>query len=90
VNGLANLPQVVLGPLVVSYVMVLRVGWVPGRWRAPELSRPAARPARAEGRGADLFVKHPVLGDLTLPEWLRFHAWHCAHHARQIRTRLGR
>jgi len=165
VNGLANLSQVVLGPLagrpegdwyaapagkwsaaqivqhlalaldysgrtfaarrghapmrrrrrtlreVVSYVMVLRVGWAPGRWRAPALSRPAAHPARGEverqflegldrltglerellpGRGADLFVKHPVLGDLTLPEWLRFHAWHCAHHARQIRARLGR
>lgn len=41
------------------------------------------------GRAADLFAKHPVLGDLTLPEWLRFHAWHCDHHARQIRERLG-
>ena len=39
-------------------------------------------------RGADLFVKHPSLGDLTLPEWLRFHQWHCAHHAKQIRARL--
>jgi len=39
-------------------------------------------------RGSDLFVKHPRLGDLTLPEWLRFHAWHCAHHAKQIRARL--
>jgi hypothetical protein len=39
-------------------------------------------------RRADLFAKHPVLGDLTLPEWLRFHVWHCAHHARQIRARL--
>jgi len=41
-------------------------------------------PARAR----DLFVKHPYLGDLTLPEWLHFHALHCAHHARQIRARL--
>jgi hypothetical protein len=40
-------------------------------------------------RRADLFVKNPALGDLTLPEWLRFHVWHCAHHARQIRARLG-
>ena len=40
-------------------------------------------------RQGDLFVKHPVLGDLTLPEWLRFHEWHCAHHARQIRARLA-
>jgi len=39
-------------------------------------------------RGRDLFVRHPVFGDLTLPEWLRFHVRHCAHHARQIRARL--
>lgn len=40
-------------------------------------------------RSTDLFVKNPALGDLTLPEWLRFHVWHCAHHARQIRARLA-
>jgi hypothetical protein len=40
-------------------------------------------------RRSDLFVKNPALGDLTLPEWLRFHVWHCAHHARQIRARLA-
>jgi hypothetical protein len=40
-------------------------------------------------RGTDLFAKHPVLGDLTLPEWGRFHALHCAHHAKQIRARLA-
>lgn len=40
-------------------------------------------------RSRDLFVKHPALGDLTLPEWLRFHALHSAHHARQIRARLA-
>lgn len=40
-------------------------------------------------RSGDLFVKHPVLGDLTLPEWLQFHTWHCSHHARQIRERLA-
>lgn len=40
-------------------------------------------------RAFDLFVKHPRLGDLTLPEWLRFHVNHCAHHARQIRARLA-
>ena len=39
-------------------------------------------------RRSDLFVKHPRLGDLTLPEWGRFHVWHCTHHARQIRARL--
>ncbi len=42
-------------------------------------------PARRD----DLFVKHPALGDLTFPEWLRFHVRHCAHHAKQIRARLA-
>lgn len=40
-------------------------------------------------RRADLFTKHPVLGDLTLPEWGRFHILHCRHHAKQIRERLA-
>jgi len=39
-------------------------------------------------RRGDLFVRHPVFGDLTLPEWLRFHVRHCAHHAKQIEARL--
>jgi len=39
-------------------------------------------------RATDLFVKHPVFGDLTLPEWLRFHCRHAAHHARQVRARV--
>jgi hypothetical protein len=43
-------------------------------------------PARAR----DLFVKHPSMGDLTLPEWLEFHVIHSRHHARQIRARLPR
>jgi len=38
-------------------------------------------------RPADLFVKHPRLGDLTLAEWMRFHLIHCRHHAEQIRER---
>jgi hypothetical protein len=42
------------------------------------------------GRRANLFVKHPRLGDLTLEEWLRFHGIHARHHARQIRQRLPR
>ena len=40
-------------------------------------------------RRYDLFVKHPVLGDLTLEEWMRFHVRHATHHARQIRERLA-
>ncbi|HWC75082.1 MAG TPA: DUF1569 domain-containing protein [Gemmatimonadales bacterium] len=39
-------------------------------------------------RRADLFVKHPRLGDLTIEEWMRFHVIHARHHARQIRRRL--
>jgi DinB superfamily len=42
-------------------------------------------PARRD----DLFVRNPLLGDLTLPEWLAFHVRHCAHHAKQIRARLA-
>lgn len=41
------------------------------------------------GRRANLFVKHPRLGDLTVEEWARFHDVHARHHARQIRARLG-
>jgi hypothetical protein len=40
-------------------------------------------------RRADLFVRHPRLGDLTLEEWLRFHVIHARHHARQIHARLA-
>jgi len=35
------------------------------------------------------FLRHPVLGDLNLPEWVRFHFVHCTLHARQIEKRLG-
>ena len=41
-------------------------------------------PARAR----DLFLKHPVFGDLTFSEWWIFHRRHAAHHARQVRERL--
>jgi hypothetical protein len=34
------------------------------------------------------FVPHPLLGDLNLPEWIRFHYLHSRHHAREIRARL--
>jgi hypothetical protein len=46
-------------------------------------------PALLATRSRDLFVKHPRLGDLTLPEWMRFHVIHCRHHAKQIRARMG-
>jgi len=41
-------------------------------------------------RRADLFAKHPRMGDLTVEEWMRFHVIHARHHARQIRERVGR
>ena len=32
-------------------------------------------------------ANHPILGGLTLPEWVRFHRLHTRHHARQIEAR---
>lgn len=34
-----------------------------------------------------VFVHHPVLGDLNLPEWVRFFYLHDRHHAHQIDVR---
>ncbi len=42
-------------------------------------------PARAR----DLFLKHPVLGDLTYEEWCVFHERHAAHHLKQMRQRIA-
>lgn len=39
-------------------------------------------------RQVGLFVKHPGLGDLNLPEWGRFLYVHCRHQAHNIRVRL--
>ncbi len=52
------------------------------RWRALERDRPTGRPH-------DRFVRHPSLGDLDVDQWIRLHAWHCRHHAAQIRSRLA-
>jgi uncharacterized damage-inducible protein DinB len=35
-----------------------------------------------------VFVRHPMLGDLNLPEWVRFFFVHNRHHAQQISVRL--
>jgi hypothetical protein len=35
-----------------------------------------------------VFVRHPVVGDLSLPEWVRFFYVHNRHHAHQIGVRL--
>lgn len=42
----------------------------------------------AEERQVTSYLKHPVLGDLNLPEWVRFHFVHCTLHSRQIEKRL--
>lgn len=39
-------------------------------------------------RQESVFVAHPVLGDLNLPEWIRFHYVHCRHHRHQLDVRL--
>ena len=41
------------------------------------------------GRARDLYLKHPVLGDLTIEEWKLFHVRHTAHHRRQLMRRLA-
>ncbi|HEY2824591.1 MAG TPA: DinB family protein [Gemmatimonadales bacterium] len=41
-----------------------------------------------EQRQVEVFVKHPVFGDLNLKEWVRFHYVHCRHHSRQVANRL--
>jgi hypothetical protein len=53
------------------------------------LARWASLESRPVGRDSGTFVHHPRLGDLDLGEWLRFHQWHCRHHAKQIRRRLA-
>jgi hypothetical protein len=49
------------------------------------LDESAARARQALGTGR--MLDHPILGALTVDEWLKFHAIHTAHHGRQIRAR---
>ena len=37
--------------------------------------------------GSGKMLDHPILGALTIDQWLRFHVVHTEHHARQIRER---
>ena len=37
--------------------------------------------------GAGKVLDHPILGPLSVDQWLKFHVVHTAHHARQIRER---
>src|SRR5437879_293583 len=62
-----------------------RGGALPGRVELWDQVDRALLPERR----ADLFVKHPRMGDLTVEEWMRFHVIHARHHARQLRERLG-
>ncbi len=41
-----------------------------------------------EQRTLEVFLRHPVLGDLNLPEWVRFHYVHCGLHGEEIGERL--
>jgi hypothetical protein len=43
----------------------------------------------SEERQVSTFLRHPILGDLNLPEWVRFHFVHCTLHARQIEKRMA-
>ena len=37
--------------------------------------------------GAGKMLDHPIIGALTVDQWLKFHEIHTAHHAKQIRQR---
>ena len=37
--------------------------------------------------GAGKMLDHPILGPLSIDQWLKFHVVHSRHHARQIRER---
>lgn len=49
------------------------------------LDESAARARQALGSGK--MLDHPILGALTIDQWMRFHEVHSRHHAKQIRER---
>jgi hypothetical protein len=49
------------------------------------LDESAARARQALGTGR--MLDHPILGALSVDQWLKFHAVHTSHHAGQIRAR---
>lgn len=49
------------------------------------LDASATRARQALGRGK--MLDHPVLGALTVDQWMKFHEVHTRHHAKQIRQR---
>lgn len=48
----------------------------------------AALQAR-QALGTGKMLDHPILGPLTVDQWLKFHVVHSRHHAKQIRERRG-
>ena len=49
------------------------------------LDAAAVRTRQALGTGK--MLDHPILGPMTVDQWLKFHAVHSRHHAKQIRER---
>jgi hypothetical protein len=49
------------------------------------LDRSAAKSREALGSGK--MLDHPIIGALTVSQWLKFHVVHTRHHARQIAQR---
>jgi len=49
------------------------------------LDESAARARQALGTGK--MLDHPILGALTVEQWMKFHEIHTRHHARQIQQR---
>jgi hypothetical protein len=55
-----------------------------------DLSRLDAAAIKARERfGRAKVLDHPILGAMTVEEWLKFHQVHTRHHQKQIRARLG-
>ena len=57
------------------------------RLRNAAVAYASLRPAL--GGRTDVFLKHPVFGDLTYDEYSRFHFRHVHHHRKQLIERLG-
>lgn len=53
-----------------------------------DLARLDASAMRArQALGAGKMLDHPILGALTIDQWMKFHEVHTRHHARQIQER---
>lgn len=52
------------------------------------LDEAAVRTRQALGTGK--MLDHPILGPMTIDQWLKFHVVHSRHHAKQIRERRGK